>query len=542
MNMQLKYPVIVHSRVLRGFQALPVMITACTEQSSHPTAEDLSLAPRRRIADGSEHFIQTSIIGWPAEVQQETIDHLRQEILEAGFEFPSSPCVLRVQGTHTPGDPVLQLPLAIAFLRATGQLPVEDLEQYEFYGELAWRGGINAPSKLPLLVQVAASRSEQRCAVVPRDPRDFYQYAVGARTLSVGHLAELCLKLQRGDGRHSKPHSPALPSPLSDSADLSHFNAWDSFTDVLVCAAAGGHGLFIDDQSDLHAAPHDVAACLRTLLPPLEVEEAFMAMQLACRHPQELTNLHGNFGYRKEIWGKRQIIALDHCHDKHFLGNAQRIGCLSLAHQGIALVRLSGLASLSDQGQHQLLECVQNGVLRWPTDDGEVCVPTQVQPILYKPFVGFCACGLGEEAGDVCQCSQEQIAALRKRVTRLSILDHCPLRIALDGSIVRTEKPCRPRTSAQYAQSIARARRRQFERSQRLNAQLTPEQFTALHLMSALAEACLAQAARVHTIAESRLHALRTVALTIADLAGSETIEAQHMQDALERCGLGEIN
>ncbi|MED9901926.1 MAG: magnesium chelatase domain-containing protein, partial [Eggerthellaceae bacterium] len=113
----------VKSAVLRGVEALPVEVEVL-------------------ISSGIPSF---SIVGMPDTAIQESRERVRAAIKSAGFHVPSdkivvnlAPSSLRKTGSG------FDLPIALALLAATGQIPVIHLENALVVGELSLEGRVRS--------------------------------------------------------------------------------------------------------------------------------------------------------------------------------------------------------------------------------------------------------------------------------------------------------------------------------------------------------------------------------------------------------------
>ncbi len=93
--------------------------------------------------DLSRGLPSLSIVGLPETAVKESKDRVRSAILNNHFEFPLSRITINLAPADLPKDGGrFDLAIAIGILAASGQLPLDELSQYEFVGELALTGEI----------------------------------------------------------------------------------------------------------------------------------------------------------------------------------------------------------------------------------------------------------------------------------------------------------------------------------------------------------------------------------------------------------------
>lgn len=86
-----------------------------------------------------------SIVGLPEAAVKESKDRVRSAILNNHFEFPLGRITINLAPADLPKDSArFDLSIALGILAASGQIPKEPLDQYEFAGELALTGDLRA--------------------------------------------------------------------------------------------------------------------------------------------------------------------------------------------------------------------------------------------------------------------------------------------------------------------------------------------------------------------------------------------------------------
>ena len=84
-----------------------------------------------------------AIVGLPETAVRESRDRVRAAILNSGFEFPRRRITVNLAPADLPKEGGrYDLPIAVGILAASGQVPTDRLDRYEFLGELALSGAL----------------------------------------------------------------------------------------------------------------------------------------------------------------------------------------------------------------------------------------------------------------------------------------------------------------------------------------------------------------------------------------------------------------
>src|SRR3954469_3302206 len=105
------------------------------------------------LANGLPSF---TIVGLPEAEVREARDRVRAAIQNARFEFPARRITVNLAPADLPKEGGrFDLPIALGILAASGQVPMEALDRYEFSGELSLTGELR-PVRGALAVVAAA--------------------------------------------------------------------------------------------------------------------------------------------------------------------------------------------------------------------------------------------------------------------------------------------------------------------------------------------------------------------------------------------------
>jgi magnesium chelatase family protein len=180
-------------------------------------------------------------------------------------------------------------------------------------------------------------------------------------------------------------------------------------------------------------------------------------------------------------------------------------------------------------------------VLREPLESGKITIsraarqaefPAQFQLVA---AMNPCPCGyLGHPSGK-CHCTPDQIARYRGRISG-PLLDRIDLQIQVPA--IPQEELMRHNVIGEKS-SVIRARvteshQRQLNRQGKTNSRLSVKEIDQHCLLDTASENLLKQAISRLNLSARAYHRILKVARTIADLAGIEKINNQHIAEAIQ--------
>src|SRR3569832_2822199 len=266
-----------------------------------------------------------SIVGLPEVTVKESKDRVRAALLNAAFDFPARRITINLAPADLPKEGGrLDLPIALGILAASGQLPPERLNEFEFIGELALTGALRRiRGALPAALH---SRNAGRALILPHSTADEAALVRDATVFGARHLLEVCEHL-RGTAPLS-PHVISAKTKHTEQApDLNEVRGQAHAKRALEIAAAGGHNLLFIGPPGTGKTMH--ASRLTSILPPLGEKEALAAAAIA-----SISEL----GIDDAQWARRPFRAPHHTASAVALvggGSQPRPGEISLAHHGV---------------------------------------------------------------------------------------------------------------------------------------------------------------------------------------------------------------
>jgi magnesium chelatase family protein len=235
-------------------------------------------------------------------------------------------------------------------------------------------------------------------------------------------------------------------------------------------------------------------------------------------------------------WCRRPFRAPHHTASAAALvggGRGPRPGEISRAHNGVLF--LDELPEFNRNVLEVLREPMEAGIISIARAARQAEFPARFQLVA---AMNPCPCGyLGDPAADCC-CSAERVAAYRGRISG-PLLDRFDLHVEVSRPPTELLRPNEKsgESSADVAQRVADAWRRQAQRSGKYNARLAGRE---LDRICAADDACwdlLTGAAEQFNLSARAHQRILKVARTIADLAQVKKIAPPHVAEALSlRC------
>ncbi len=455
-------------------------------------------------ADVSEASLPAFVIvGLPDRACAEARQRVMSGIASAELRFPKgrvivnlAPAALRKEGSG------YDLAIALAILAASQQVPRERLESHASFGELALDGRLRRVGGI-LAVAEGARRSGLTRVLCAREAASEAALA-GIEAVPLRHLAEAVAYL-RGEGE-PPPVDDAPPPPAEQQPDLADVRGQERARRALELAAAGRHNLLLAGPPGTGKTM--LARRLPGLLPPLTPAEAL-----------EVTRIHSVAGVLSPdhpLVTRPPFRAPHHTASTPAIvggGPSVRPGEASLAHRGVLF--LDELAEFPRQTLEALRQPLEDGIVAIARAGGRAVFPARFQLV---GSMNLCPCGARGDAALQCTCSAQRLTAYRAKLSR-ALLDRFDLVVTLPRSRAVELAAGPGESSAVVAGRVDVARRRSRARR------------------SADADELLGRAVdRVPLSGRGRARVAR-VARTIAALAESPYVEAEHVAEALSYRG-----
>ncbi len=469
------------------------------------------------------------IVGLPDAAVKESAERVRCAMVQSGFNFPSKSVVINMSPADIKKEgSAYDMPIAIGIIAADEKISTARLGRYMIMGELSLDGSVR-PIKGALPMAILARQMQLDGFILPRENAREAAVVNNLNIYGVDNLKQVTDFLNG-----TAQLTPTVVDTRAEFAsqqsnypyDFAEVKGQESVKRAFEVACAGGHNIMLIGSPG--SGKSMMAKRIPSILPPLSLGEAL-----------ETTKIHSVAGALKS--GTTLMTMRPFRSPHHTISSVALVGGgayptpgeISLAHNGVLF--LDELPEFS----RNVLE-----VMRQPLEDRHITISRAKYSIDYPASfmlvasMNPCPCGYYGHPTKKCVCTEYQRQHYLSKISG-PLLDRIDLQIEVQPVNFNDISSKQPgESSAEIRKRVVAARAIQTKRfadvpTVHCNAQMTPRMIHQWAEPDAEGLALLKNAIERMNMSARAYDRILKVARTIADLAASPSVKAEHIMEAI---------
>jgi magnesium chelatase family protein len=480
------------------------------------------------------------IVGLPDGAVKESKERVRVAIRNSGFEFPAkrilvnlAPAGIRKEGAS------YDLPIAIAVLSASSQIPREEVKKTMVLGELNLSGNVRPVHGVLSAVSAGLKRGIGTF-LVPRENLSEARVLQSGIIIGITSLQEAAAVLTGSetipDAEKGEVAAAGRDEELYNAADYGDFSDIKGhwiLKRALEVAAAGRHHLF------LFGPPGSGKTLgvrrLPTILPRLSREESLTVTGIH--------SLAGKLPAHSGLISRPPFRVPHHSASTEGIiggGKIPKPGEVSLAHEGILFLdeapefRKNLLQALREPIEEERITIARAGCSYW--------FPASFQLVL---AANPCPCGNLGRKEKVCLCTTQEVYRYWKKLGG-ALLDRIDIRVPLSPvsseEIVGEKGTASEEVKKRVEGAIVLQRERYMAYGFSRNSRIPPGLLDRFCQLDKTCTGLLVETMKKIEISSRAVHSILKIARTIADLDNSQRIREEHLLEAIQHRRYGDTD
>lgn len=467
------------------------------------------------------------IVGLPDNAVKEAKERVTTAIKNSGYNFPVKKIIVNLAPANTKKvGATYDLPIALGILCCMQAVKAESLTDIMFLGELSLDGTVK-PIEGVLPLVISAKEMGIRKFVVPFDNQVEASLVSDVEIVGVKSIYSVIRHLNGAEVIEpvvSNTEELFKRAKQPFEVDFSDVKGQEGVKRALEIAAAGMHNVVIIGPPG--AGKTMMAKRVPTILPELSFDESL-----------EITKIYSVAGLLKS--NDALITQRPFRSPHHTISNAAMVGGGKYPKPGEVSLSHNGVLFLDEfpEFKRSVLE-----ELRQPLEDREITISrvngTMTYPanLMLVASMNPCPCGYSGYS-DKCKCTTNEINRYMGKISG-PLLDRIDLQV--EASAVEysdLDVSVSAESSDEIKKRVVKAHEIQLKRYADegiyFNSQLGAAQIEKYCVLGEKERAILKLAFEKLELSARAYHKLLKIARTIADLAGSENIETNHIAEAI---------
>ena len=495
--------------------------------------------------DTTQGLAGTDIVGLPDKAVQESRSRVQAAVKNARLRYPRERIVVNLAPASVRKEgPTYDLPIAVGVLLMQALIPQGALDDALVIGELSLEGTVRHSRGVLPMAATARQNGFKRIFVPASDAAEA-ALIPDIEVYPVASLRDLYLHLTKQQAIRPQEHVEAEAALVCPPTDFREIKGQEHVKRALEIAAAGGHNVIMIGPPG--AGKTLLARAMPGILPEMSIDEALDVTRIysvADALPPEMMVRTRPFRAPHHTISHAGLVGG---------GNWPHPGEISLAHRGVLF--LDELPEFGSRVLEVMRQPIEDKVVTISRAQGSLTFPAN---FMLVAAMNPCPCGFYGDPIKPCTCAPSTVTKYQKRISG-PLLD----RIDIHAEVPRVDYQKLSDSRLGEASGIIRQRvegargiqRRRFssERESKngsresggraarfdaltvmCNADMRVGEIRQFCKLDAAGESLVRAAMGQMNLSARGYHRVLKLARTIADLAGSEQIQAAHIAEALQ--------